>query len=437
MGVDQGGALRTSQHRLAGEMGQALDRHESQGSGPLGQRSFDYEMIIEQRPRHAATHLADADTYRVRFETRTVDDIRALNPGQRAGEPLFSTIKQVSEITERLYESLASPAVRALGASIPAELQRAPAPAPRSPVRVVGPQPLPPDSAVPRRPRPRASSARPRGQHLRAVRAAGLDDHRQRPQLLPRRARLLRGAGGQVRLRPDRPGRLLAARAAPRARGGGARRRELRDGGRGDGRPLRARGIPEAVARMLVIAIRERGAVDRRSLRIVSELNQHRTGLPPISEARFHSLLAEQALLVQLDPERAVRSLTKLSPTRADRERALAVVSRILSLGPETSDPESPLAPLVANALDIFEEIGTAPHFFVRDMDGAIVADERDSLAEVASQEDAVHRIFAWLDSHSAGLEVVAAGHRVVHGGPVYSEPVVVDGPTAQGPGRL
>ncbi|MGO8901735.1 MAG: acetate/propionate family kinase, partial [Isosphaeraceae bacterium] len=77
-----------------------------------------------------------------------------------------------------------------------------------------------------------------------------------------------------------------------------------------------------------------------------------------------------------------------------------------------------------------FEEIGTAPHFFARDTDGAIVADERDSVAEVASQEDAVQRIFAWLDSHSAGLEVVAAGHRVVHGGPVYSEPVVVDGPT-------
>ena len=76
-----------------------------------------------------------------------------------------------------------------------------------------------------------------------------------------------------------------------------------------------------------------------------------------------------------------------------------------------------------------FEGIGTAPHFFVRDMDGAIVADERDSLAEIASQEDAVHRIYTWFESHSAGLEVVAVGHRVVHGGPVYSEPVVVDGP--------
>src|SRR5271157_4673651 len=71
-----------------------------------------------------------------------------------------------------------------------------------------------------------------------------------------------------------------------------------------------------------------------------------------------------------------------------------------------------------------FEGIGTAPHFFVRDGDGAIVAEERDSLADVASHEDAVHRIYAWLESHRAGHEVAAVGHRVVHGGPVFSEPV-------------
>ena len=78
----------------------------------------------------------------------------------------------------------------------------------------------------------------------------------------------------------------------------------------------------------------------------------------------------------------------------------------------------------------VFEGIGTAPHLFVSDKDGAIVVDERDSLAEVATQEDAVHRIFTWVESHDAGLEVVGVGHRVVHGGPIYSEPVVIDGPT-------
>ena len=56
-----------------------------------------YEMVIEQRPRHADPLDIDRDTYTVRFETRTVDDIRALNPDRRSGEALFSTIDQVSE----------------------------------------------------------------------------------------------------------------------------------------------------------------------------------------------------------------------------------------------------------------------------------------------------------------------------------------------------
>ena len=112
-------------------------------------------------------------------------------------------------------------------------------------------------------------------------------------------------------------------------------------------------GFPEAVARMLIAVIRERGAIDRRSFMIVNELSEHRPDLPAISEADFHSLLAEQALLVQLDPEAALRALPRLLPTKADRERAVAVVSRVMSLDPETSDPDSPAATMVANALDI------------------------------------------------------------------------------------
>jgi len=81
-------------------------------------------MVIEERPRHADPLDIDRDTYTVRFETRTVDDIRALNPDRRRGEALFSTIEQVSEITERLYESLYGPVVRALSSETTAQLFR-------------------------------------------------------------------------------------------------------------------------------------------------------------------------------------------------------------------------------------------------------------------------------------------------------------------------
>src|SRR5271166_6306154 len=73
-----------------------------------------------------------------------------------------------------------------------------------------------------------------------------------------------------------------------------------------------------------------------------------------------------------------------------------------------------------------FEGIGTAPHFFATE-GGARVADAHFSEEEVATQEVAVLRIFDWLKGCGAGLEMMAVGHRVVHGGPVYSEPVVVD----------
>ena len=160
----------------------------------------------------------------------------------------------------------------------------------------------------------------------------------------PGRARLLHRAGGQIHLRADRPRPFWPPESLPEA---GTEASALESSAAAaaafDDRYERG-GFPEAVARLLVMAIRERGAVDRRSLMIVNALNEHRTGLPPISEVQLHSLLAEQALLVQLDAERAVRALAKLLPTRADRERAVSVVARIMRLGPEMCDPKSPLA---------------------------------------------------------------------------------------------
>ena len=72
---------------------------------------------------------------------------------------------------------------------------------------------------------------------------------------------------------------------------------------------------------MLVVVIKQRGAIDRRSFLIANELNEHRVGLPAISEAEFHSVLAEQALLVQLDPEAALEGPAQAAAHRG-RPRA-------------------------------------------------------------------------------------------------------------------
>ena len=38
-----------------------------------------------------------------------------------------------------------------------------------------------------------------------------------------------------------------------------------------------------------------------------------------------------------------------------------------------------------------------------------------------------MHHLFGWVKAHGEGLDVIAVGHRVVHGGPVYADPIMVD----------
>ncbi len=65
------------------------------------------------------------------------------------------------------------------------------------------------------------------------------------------------------------------------------------------------------------------------------------------------------------------------------------------------------------------EGIGTSPRFVV---EGA-----NDAPCDAADPEQAVAAILAWLRAHASGDAIRAVGHRVVHGGERFTEPVVVD----------
>src|SRR5208283_1047055 len=52
--------------------------------------------------------------YLVRFEARTLDDIRALGGNDDADDLRFATVARVSEINQSLYRTLASPAIRSM-----------------------------------------------------------------------------------------------------------------------------------------------------------------------------------------------------------------------------------------------------------------------------------------------------------------------------------
>lgn len=75
----------------------------------------------------------------------------------------------------------------------------------------------------------------------------------------------------------------------------------------------------------------------------------------------------------------------------------------------------------------LFEGLGGSPHLRIRDRTGTTVADEALGGAAAFGHEEALLHVASWLRAHSGGFQLAAIGHRVVHGGMTYSEPVAVD----------
>ena len=71
--------------------------------------------------------------------------------------------------------------------------------------------------------------------------------------------------------------------------------------------------------------------------------------------------------------------------------------------------------------------IGSAPRLRAVDGRGAQLVDQSFGAAQVPDVPAAMVRVAGWLRAHHASDEPVAVGHRVVHGGPSFSAPVVVD----------
>jgi acetate kinase len=73
------------------------------------------------------------------------------------------------------------------------------------------------------------------------------------------------------------------------------------------------------------------------------------------------------------------------------------------------------------------EGIGTRPHFVAKDARGGSLRDEAFEIAGTDGHVQAMRRLGGWLRERLADDQVVAVGHRVVHGGPEFAAPVVID----------
>ncbi len=74
------------------------------------------------------------------------------------------------------------------------------------------------------------------------------------------------------------------------------------------------------------------------------------------------------------------------------------------------------------------EGIGTAPRFQVRDAgDTVLVSEAWSPLTTEAGHRRALRNFLEWLGREYADIHLVAAGHRIVHGGDRYAEPIILN----------
>lgn len=85
---------------------------------------------------------------------------------------------------------------------------------------------------------------------------------------------------------------------------------------------------------------------------------------------------------------------------------------------------EAPQPPRLASTGEI-EGIGSAPHFFVRDASGTLLADERWPVGQRPFSA-LIDTVVGWAEAHLGADRLAAVGHRVVHGGCEHDQPVRV-----------
>jgi acetate kinase len=74
------------------------------------------------------------------------------------------------------------------------------------------------------------------------------------------------------------------------------------------------------------------------------------------------------------------------------------------------------------------EIVGTSRRISVRDFRGDVIHEESWNAGGLAFHADALRRVMAWWQSVKPTPNIVAAGHRVVHGGVQYDHPMTVNG---------
>jgi acetate kinase len=72
------------------------------------------------------------------------------------------------------------------------------------------------------------------------------------------------------------------------------------------------------------------------------------------------------------------------------------------------------------------EGIGSDPHLIVRDSNGKALTEQRWGKGDTITHETFLSHLLDWVNDHLGKDKMIAVGHRVVHGGPIFDSPVII-----------
>lgn len=83
--------------------------------------------------------------------------------------------------------------------------------------------------------------------------------------------------------------------------------------------------------------------------------------------------------------------------------------------------------PPAETARGLLDGIGVRPHLVARDLESGAAEDRPLTTSEAGDHSGAIAIVAEWLRGHLGGAKPIAVGHRVVHGGTAYAQPVLLD----------
>ncbi|HQT63974.1 MAG: acetate kinase [Acidocella sp. 20-57-95] len=78
-------------------------------------------------------------------------------------------------------------------------------------------------------------------------------------------------------------------------------------------------------------------------------------------------------------------------------------------------------------AVGQMENIGGAPHFVIRGVDGTVIFEKSWPSGAGLSHRDLLGPVLDWVEHHLGDAKLIACGHRIVHGGWLFTKPVQLD----------